>query len=60
MRQIHFKKQALGQWRRDDGEFKMHVREETMHREIQRLVNDGWKVEMHGTTHLRAITLTKP
>lgn len=59
MRQIFFKKQRLGKWRRDDGECKFHVTEETMFREIGKLVRDGWKVEMHGVTHLRAITLTK-
>lgn len=59
MRTILFKKQQLGKWRRDDGESKAHVNEEAMFREIERMVNDGWKLETHGYTHLRAVTLTK-
>lgn len=59
MRQIFFKKQTLGKWRRDDGELIKHVSEESMHREIQKLVNDGWALETHGITFLRGITLTK-
>lgn len=57
MRQIFFKKQMLGKWRRDDGESKKMVNEEAMYREIQKLINDGWKVELHGVTHTRAITM---
>ena len=56
---ISFKKQKLGKWRRDDGELKSHVTEETMHREVQKLVKDGWKIQQHGITHLRALTLWK-
>gem|GEM_PF-2582478 len=59
MNTIHFKKQRLGKWRRDDGELVKHVNEESMHREIQKLVNDGWTVEPHGVTFLRAVTLRK-
>jgi hypothetical protein len=56
---IFFKKQQLGKWRRSDGESTVHVNEESMHREVQKLVNDGWKVELHGVTHIRAIEVTK-
>lgn len=59
MRQIYFKKQMLGKWRRDDGESKKLVSEETMHREVQKLINDGWSLETHGMFHLRGMTLTK-
>jgi hypothetical protein len=58
-RQIFFKKQALGKWRRSDGESKKLVNEESMFREIRKLINDGWNVQSHGITLLRAITLTK-
>jgi hypothetical protein len=57
---IIFKKQTLGQWRRDDGESKKHVNEESMFREIQKLVNDGWKVKLHGVTHTREVELISP
>lgn len=60
MQQIFFKKQMLGKWRRDDGESKKHVNEESMHREIQKLINDGWSLETHGVTFLRSVVLTKP
>lgn len=60
MRTIYFKKQALGKWRRDDGESKIHVNEEAMHREIQKLIKDGWRVSPEGRTLLRNVTLTKP
>ena len=59
MRTILFKKQALGQWRRDDGESKKHVNEESMFREIQKLINDGWDVKTHGVTHVRLIEIYK-
>lgn len=58
-RQIFFKKQMLGKWRRTDGDGSKHVNEESMFREIEKLVNDGWAVEPHGVTHVRAITLTQ-
>lgn len=56
---ITFKKQQLGKWRRDDGELKKHVNEESMFREITKLVDDGWKVKMHGVTHTRMIEVVK-
>jgi hypothetical protein len=56
-RQIHFKKQMLGKWRRDDGEAKTLVNEESMFREVATLLNDGWKFELHGVTLLRGITM---
>jgi hypothetical protein len=59
VREIFFKKQMLGKWRRDDGESKKLVNEEAMHREIQKLINAGWSLECHGITHLRAVTLSK-
>lgn len=58
-RVIFFKKQLLGKWRRDDGEAKKHVNEESMFREIEKLVNDGWTVSMHGETHTRMIEVRK-
>lgn len=57
--QIYFKKQALGIWRRDDGESKLQVNEEAMFREIGKLINDGWKVETHGVSHVRGITVSQ-
>lgn len=60
MQQIYFKKQMLGKWRRDDGESKKLVNEESMHREVQKLINAGWSLETHGVTLLRGMTLTKP
>ena len=60
MSQLFFKKQTLGRWRRDDGEFKVHVNEEAMFREIQKLINDGWDVETYGLTSVRAISVTSP
>lgn len=58
-RVIWFKKQLLGQWRRDDGEQKKHVNEESMFKEIEKLVNDGWTVETHGATHTRMFEVRK-
>ena len=48
-RQISFKKQTANQWRRIDGDplgacTKSHVKPDAMHREIQKLVNDGWRI----------------
>ena len=57
---IIFKKQQLGKWRRDDGELKSHVNEESMFREVAKLVNDGWKVNLHGVTHTRMIEVIQP
>lgn len=59
-RVIWFKKQFLGQWRRDDGESKKHVNEKSMYREIEKLVNDGWRVESFGVFHSRMIKVTFP
>jgi hypothetical protein len=58
-RTIFFKKQTLGQWRRDDGESTKMVNEENMFREVHKLVQDGWKVESEGVTLLRGITMSK-
>jgi len=57
--EIFFKKQMLGQWRRTDRDGSKHVNEESMFREIQKLVDDGWAVVPHGVTHVRAFTLSK-
>jgi hypothetical protein len=59
VQQIYFKKQMLGKWRRDDGESKKMVNEEAMHREVEKLINDGWSLETHGVTLFRGLTLTK-
>lgn len=59
MRTIWFKKQLLGKWRRDDGESQKHVNEESMFREVQKLINDGWALESFGITHTRMIKMTK-
>jgi len=56
---IHFKKQLLGQWRRDDGELKTHVNEEAMYREIAKLLQDGWRANTDGVTYIRSITVIK-
>ena len=56
---VQFKKQKLGQWRRDDGETKTDVNEEAMFREIAKLINDGWKAHADGMTHIRSISVTK-
>ena len=58
-RTIWFKKQRLGQWRRDDGESKNHVNEEAMYREIGKLKADGWTVIEHGITFVRTIEVFK-
>lgn len=60
MQTIWFKKQMLGQWRRDDGELKKLVNEEAMFREIGKLVNDGWRIKLHGATHVRMAEVYKP
>ena len=60
MQSIRFKKQFLGQWRRDDGESKKHVNEESMFREIAKLVDDGWQLRLHGVTHVREAEVYKP
>jgi len=59
MPEIRFKKQHLGQWRRDDGETKTHVNWETMFLEISKLIEDGWKANVDGVTHIRVITVVK-
>ena len=59
MKSIIFKKQMLGQWRRDDGESIKHVSEETMYKEIKKLVDDGWYVTPHGITINRSVEVTK-
>jgi hypothetical protein len=59
MTEIRFKKQHLGQWRRDDGETKTHVNWETMFLEISKLIEDGWKANVDGVTHIRTITVVK-
>jgi hypothetical protein len=59
MLSIIFKKQALGKWRRDDGESKKLVNEEHMYREMEKYVNDGWVLLAHGITHIRAYELVK-
>jgi hypothetical protein len=56
---ITFKKQRLGQWRRNENESKLLVNEEAMHQEIAKLVKDGWRVIMHGVTHTRMIEVRK-
>jgi hypothetical protein len=42
-----------------DHDGKQHVNEEQMYREIQKYVNDGWKVELFGETFTRGILLTR-
>lgn len=60
MRSITFNKKKLGEWRRDDGELKKSVNEETMFREISKLMNDGWiVVKTEGITHVQMITVEK-
>lgn len=56
---IWYKKQQLGKWRRDDGESKNHVSEESMYREIGILILNGWDVKRHGVTHTRMYELSK-
>lgn len=58
-RTIIFKKQLLGQWRRDDGEFRKTVNDEAMYREITKLVADGWEYKIWGLTHVRMIEVYK-
>lgn len=59
MSTIWWKKQRLGQWRRDDGELKKLVNEESMFREVAKLEGDGWKIREYGVTHIRMIEATK-
>lgn len=60
MNAIVFKKKVLGKWIRDDNESKKYVNEESMFREITKLIHDGWVVRIYGFTHARKIVLTKP
>jgi len=64
MRTITFRKISLGSWQRSDGELSKIVSEESMHREIQQLILDGWEITPQGmihenTYHSRKYTLTK-
>ena len=65
MRSIIFEKKKLGQWCRDDGELKKDVNEEAMFREIAKLSNDGWLVELgqwrrdNDRTHIRNVKVYK-
>lgn len=59
MSEIQFKKQRLGKWRRNDGEATTHVNEKAMFREIAKLLQDGWKANTDGVTHIRSITVVK-
>lgn len=59
MPSIFFKKQMLGQWRRNDGESLKHVSEESMFREMEKLVLDGWQLTRYGETHTRMYELKK-
>ena len=47
--EIHFKRQQLGKWRRKDGDTTKHVNEDQMHRELQKLVNDGFRLNLFGS-----------
>ena len=60
-RTIWFKKQKLGQWRRNDGESNNPVTEESMYREIGKLKKDGWTVKEYGgySTSVRTIEVFK-
>ena len=61
MEKILFQKKLLGNWRRYDGELLKHVNEESMFREIEQLVNDGWALTPlpTGIAHSRMYELTK-
>lgn len=41
---IRWKKRRLEAWIRDDGESKKEVHETNMYREIQKYINDGWRI----------------
>jgi hypothetical protein len=60
MQTIIFKKQKLGQWRRDDGELKKLVNEEAVFREIAKLINDGWRVNLDNNAHIRVVEVYRP
>jgi len=60
MRDITFKKQLLGQWRRDDGESKKLVNEESMFREVTKLQHDGWTIRSYGVKLLRMVVAEPP
>lgn len=64
MSRITFRKIRLGSWQRSDGELSKIVNEESMHREIQKLILDGWEITPQGmihegTYHARSYELTK-
>jgi hypothetical protein len=59
MKTILFKRQLLGKWRRDDGESRVMVNERAMNREIEKLLNDGWHMNVEGKTIIRGVTMTK-
>jgi len=48
MRTLVFEKVQLGTWKRDDGEATITVNEESMYREIQKLIIDGWHLTSDG------------
>jgi hypothetical protein len=59
MPSVVFKKMMLGKWRRDDGESKKLVNEESMYREMEKLVKDGWEIMPIGITQIRSYELVK-
>jgi hypothetical protein len=57
---ITYKKNQLGQWRRDDGEAEKNVTEDAMFREIAKLMTDDWiVVRTEGLTEIQMVTVEK-
>jgi hypothetical protein len=59
MRTIQFKKILLGKWTRTDGDSKERVTEEAMHREIQKLLWNGWHMRWNENLIVQTITMYK-
>lgn len=56
---IWYKKQRPGLWRKDNGEDKCHLTEDTMLEELTKLEHNGWRVDTFGITHTRMIRAEK-
>lgn len=50
-RTVTFKKMDFGTWSRDDGDATILVSEDSMYREIQKLIINGWDLSSHGMIH---------
>lgn len=58
-REIIFKRQMFGQWRRTQGELVTHITDAALEKESEKLLNEGWHMETEGLTHVRGVRFTK-